>query len=52
MRIRNLAGGILAAALLAAPFVVPSVAGISTWKYLLGAMGLWLFGRAGMSKGA
>jgi hypothetical protein len=52
MRIRNLAGGILVAALLAAPFVVPSVAGISTWKYLLGATGLWLFGRAGMSKNA
>ena len=49
---RNLVGGFLVAALLAGPFIVPSVAGISTWKYLLGAIGLWLFGRAGMSKGA
>jgi hypothetical protein len=44
---RNLAGGLAVALLLAAPFVVPVIAGIDTWKYLLGAVGLWLIVRAG-----
>jgi hypothetical protein len=52
MNIRNLAGGLLVAAAIAGPFAVPTVAGISTWKYLLGAIGLWLFVRAGMSRRA
>ena len=47
---RNLAGGLLVAVLLAVPFVVPVIAGIDTWKYLLGAIGLWIFVRAGMSR--
>jgi ABC-type Fe3+ transport system permease subunit len=50
MQLRNLGGGILVAVLLAVPFVVPTVAGISTWKYLLGAIGLVVFVRAGMSR--
>ena len=47
MSARNLIGGLLVAGLFALPFVVPVIAGIDTWKYLLGAIGLWLFIRAG-----
>ncbi len=47
MRLKNLAGGPGVAVLLAAPLVVPAIAGISTWKYLLGAIGLGAFVRAG-----
>ena len=50
MSARNLAGGLLVAVLLAVPFVVPVIAGIDTWKYLLGAVGMWLFVRAGMGR--
>jgi hypothetical protein len=50
VKIQNLIGGLAAAVLLAAPFVVPTIAGISTWKYLLGVIGLWVFVRAGMSR--
>ena len=50
MKIQNLVGGFGLAVLLAAPFVVPTIAGISTWKYLLGMIGLWVFVRAGMSR--
>jgi hypothetical protein len=50
MKSQNLAGGLAVAVVLAAPFVVPTIAGISTWKYLLGAFGLWVFVRAGMSR--
>jgi hypothetical protein len=49
MRLKNLAGGLAVAVLLAAPFVVPTIAGISTWKYVLGAIGLGIFVRAGMT---
>jgi hypothetical protein len=49
MRLKNLAGGLAVAVLLAAPFVVPAIAGISTWKYVLGAIGLGIFVRAGMT---
>ncbi len=52
MRLKNLAGGLAVAVLLAAPLVVPAIAGISTWKYLLGAIGLWVFVHAGMTKTA
>ena len=50
VKILNLVGGLGLAVLLAAPFVVPTIAGISTWKYVLGAVGLWVFVRAGMSR--
>jgi len=46
----NLIVGFAVAVLLAMPFIVPAIAGIDTWKYLLGAIGLWLFVRAGMSR--
>jgi hypothetical protein len=49
MSARNLIGGLVVAGLLALPFVVPVIGGIDTWKYLLGALGLWLFVRAGAS---
>ena len=50
MQARNLAGGFAVAVLLAAPFVVPVIFGIDTWKVLLGAAGLWLFVRAGANR--
>jgi hypothetical protein len=50
VRIQNLAGGLGVAVLLAAPFVVPAIDGVSTWKYLLGAIGLWVFIRSGMTR--
>jgi hypothetical protein len=50
MQARNLAGGLLAAALLAAPFVFPFLYGIATWKIILGLAGLWIFVRAGMGR--
>ena len=50
MKIQNLAGGLGVAVVLAAPFAMPTIAGISTWKYLLGVIGLWVFVRAGMSQ--
>jgi ABC-type Fe3+ transport system permease subunit len=46
----NFLAGFAVAVLLAMPFIVPVIAGIDTWKYLLGAMGLWLFVRAGMGR--
>jgi hypothetical protein len=52
MTARNLVGGLVVALVLAAPFVVPAVAGISTWKILLGVMGLWVFVGAGLSRSA
>ena len=50
MTIRHLAGGLVVAMAMAAPFIVPSVGGIDTWKILLGVIGLTLFVRAGMAK--
>lgn len=50
MALRNLAGGFALAVLLAAPFIFPTVAGIATWKVILGIAGLWIFVRAGMSR--
>jgi hypothetical protein len=52
MALRNLVGGLVVAGLLAAPFIVPTIAGVGTWKYLLGALGLWLFVSAGMGRRA
>jgi len=40
MRTWNLAGGLLLAMALAAPFIVPRVGGIDTWKILLAVAGL------------
>jgi len=50
MTARNLAGGFAVAALLAAPFVVPFVWGIATWKVILGLAGLYIFVTAGMRR--
>ena len=47
---RNLAGGLAVAVLLSAPFIFPFVAGIATWKIVLGAAGLFIFVRAGMER--
>jgi hypothetical protein len=46
----NLLGGLALAVLLSAPFIVPSIAGIATWKIIMGMAGLWIFVRAGMSR--
>ena len=48
--IGNLLGGLVVAILLAAPFVVPYIAGIATWKIILGVAGLVIFVRAGLGK--
>jgi len=37
---RNLAGGLVVSIVLAAPFVVPRIGGIDTWKILLAIAGL------------
>jgi hypothetical protein len=37
---RNLAGGFAVAIVLAAPFVVPRIGSIDTWKILLALVGL------------
>jgi hypothetical protein len=50
MALRNLAWGFAVAALLAGPFIVPTIGGIATWKVILGVAGLWIFVRAGMSR--
>jgi hypothetical protein len=39
---RNLAGGVAVAIVLAAPFIVPRVGRIDTWKILLALAGLAL----------
>ena len=43
MRTWNLAGGLLLAVALAAPFIVPRIGGIDTWKILLAIGGLVVF---------
>ena len=48
--IGNLLGGLVVAILLAAPFVVPSIAGIATWKIIMGVIGFVIFVRAGLGK--
>jgi hypothetical protein len=40
---RNLAGGLFVAVVLAAPFVVPRIGSIDTWKILLALAGLAIF---------
>jgi hypothetical protein len=41
--VHNLLGGAVVAVALALPFVVPRIAGISTWKILLAMLGLAVF---------
>jgi hypothetical protein len=43
VRAWNLAGGLLIAVALAAPFIMPRIGGIDTWKILLAAAGLVVF---------
>jgi hypothetical protein len=50
IRIRNVAGGLAVAVILAAPFIVPAIAGIATWKYVMGALGLGIFVFGGMRR--
>ena len=49
MKARNFAGAFAVAILLALPLVKPVVAGIDTWKIVLGLAGLILFVSAGMT---
>jgi ABC-type Fe3+ transport system permease subunit len=50
VKVRNFAGAIAVAALLALPLIKPVIAGIDTWKIVLGTAGLILFVTAGMSR--
>jgi len=50
MKAGNLLVGLAVALLLAAPFIVPYVGGIATWKIIMGMAGLWIFVRAGMAR--
>jgi hypothetical protein len=50
VRASNLLAGLIVALLLSLPFIVPAVAGIATWKIILGVAGAWMFVRAGMSR--
>lgn len=50
MRAGNLVGGLVVAVLLAAPFIFPTIAGVATWKVIMGFAGLWIFVRAGMGR--
>jgi hypothetical protein len=43
MRAWNLTSGLLIALALAAPFIVPRIGGIDTWKILLAIAGLAVF---------
>jgi len=44
--VRNLVFGVGVAVGLASIVIVPTIAGVSTWKWLLGVLGLVLFVRA------
>jgi hypothetical protein len=50
VRLRNFAGAIAVALMLALPLVVPTIARIDTWKIVLGLAGLIVFVSAGMNK--
>lgn len=50
MKLANFAGGLAVAVVLTAPFIVPAVAGIATWKVLLALIGLGLISHAGISR--
>jgi len=49
VKARNFAGALAVSLLLAVPFIVPFVAGVATWKIVLGVAGLLLFVTAGMT---
>ena len=49
-RWRNIALGATVAILLAFTTVVPTIRGVSTWKYVLAAIGVLLFVLAGRSE--
>src|SRR5258705_466849 len=51
VKLRNFAGAIGTALLLALPLVVPTISRIDTWKIVLGIAGLIVFVSAGMNKG-
>jgi hypothetical protein len=42
-RVQNIVGGVAIATVIAVVVMVPSFRGISTWKYVLGVIGLVLF---------
>jgi hypothetical protein len=42
-RVQNIVGGLAIATVIAVIVMVPSFQGISTWKYVLGVIGLVLF---------
>ena len=50
MKARNFAGAGAVAIFLALSLVIPTVAGVASWKIVLGAAGLILFVTAGMSR--
>ena len=50
MKLRNFAGAIGVAVLLALPLVVPTIARVDTWKIVLGILGLVIFVSAGMTR--
>ena len=50
MKAKNFAGALLVAVILAFPGVKPVIAGIDSWKIVLGIAGLILFVGAGMSR--
>jgi len=52
VKARNFAGAIAVAVILSLPFIVPRVAGIDTWKIVLGLAGLAIFISAGLTKSA
>ena len=49
MKARNFAGALAVAILLALAFINPVIAGIDTWKIVLGLAGLILFVTAGLT---
>jgi ABC-type Fe3+ transport system permease subunit len=50
VRARNFAGAIAVVIALALPLIVPRIAGIDTWKIVLGIAGMTLFVGAGMRR--
>jgi hypothetical protein len=50
--VRNLVGGTAVAAVLAIVMYTPTIAGVSTWKWLLGLAGLSLWLGAGPPRAA
>jgi len=46
-QVRNIVLGALVATIVATMVVSPRIGGIEAWKYVLGAVGVWLFVVAG-----